>query len=143
MTMTYEQYIASSKWKKLRDQAVERDKICQTCGDDGTNHRLEVHHRKYPKEWDEDSLDHLITLCAECHDAITNVIRGRRYESREIEVSEYTSTQPIRGVSNGNQQYQISSDGSSPTAYAQRETRKSSRSDDQGVEKGDGKEKED
>jgi len=77
--MTYEQYIGSSGWSKLRAQAIERDgNRCRLCD---TTDGLQVHHRRYPPrgQWHLDCLDALTTLCSECHDIITNKQREQRY----------------------------------------------------------------
>jgi hypothetical protein len=77
--MTYEQYISSDRWRRLRAAAIERDGgRCRLCDADG---RLEVHHRRYPPrgQWHLDSLDALTTLCIPCHDIITEKQRATRY----------------------------------------------------------------
>jgi 5-methylcytosine-specific restriction endonuclease McrA len=59
-------------WKKNRNLAINRDNnICQNCGHDGSNSRIEVHHIKPVKKFEEldnaHNLDNLICLCAKCH----------------------------------------------------------------------------
>ena len=62
----YEAYLNSNEWKKLRAQAIKRDKACRLCN---SQNRLEVHHRCYPEPPIEltDSLDNLTTLCRKHH----------------------------------------------------------------------------
>lgn len=97
--MNYEQYIQSAEWKALRQKVLERDRFqCQTCC---STDDLEVHHRTYDRLFHED-LEDLITLCHECHEAITCVIRKRRYEAKAIELSsvQRLSTIVYRGKEN-------------------------------------------
>lgn len=76
----YEKYISSPGWGRKRKERLFIDKHrCRTCGlshEEGTS--LEVHHVSYENFGDEPMSD-LITLCRQCHEAITNVIRHRRY----------------------------------------------------------------
>lgn len=72
----YERYMKSSAWFAKRKLVIERDgHRCQTCH---STERLEVHHATYERLSHEDLSD-LITLCHDCHMAITCVIRGRRH----------------------------------------------------------------
>lgn len=63
-------------WSPARDAVRERDQICQHCGADGTDRRLEVHHlvpvrpfRESPELSlsDAHDLDNLVLLCSRCH----------------------------------------------------------------------------
>lgn len=85
----YEAYIASDKWRRKRQAALERDKYqCQTCL---STERLEVHHKTY-ESFTEEPLEHLITLCKDCHYAITTSIRERRYQKRAVFTSDGVET---------------------------------------------------
>lgn len=63
-------------WHQARRRVVERDGCCQSCGDNGTDVRLEVHHivpiRLFAAD-DEVTVEHahhegnLILLCSACH----------------------------------------------------------------------------
>ena len=76
----YVGYIQSSQWKELRREAIDRDGgRCRVCD---RKERLEVHHRKYPSAWKDDCLDNLTALCKDCHEVVTSLLRGRRYNSR-------------------------------------------------------------
>lgn len=77
--MTYEAYIASKVWRRLRQLALGRDGYaCRICS--GTE-QLEVHHRRYPPiaKWDEDRVENLTTLCSSCHAFATCHLRAIRY----------------------------------------------------------------
>lgn len=91
----YTTYMASEKWRDKRSLILKRDSDrCQTClsTDD-----LEVHHKTYERLGDE-ALEDLITLCHECHEAITTVIRRRRYEGRAITLNDHQSITPERNL---------------------------------------------
>jgi len=98
-TKGYSKYIGSDKWKKKRLErlAIDNNK-CQTCHEDGTNYGLQVHHATYDRFGDEDMSD-LITLCTQCHDAITNVFRARR-DQGDIAVDVYQSERFTRESTN-------------------------------------------
>ncbi len=76
--------IYGKNFQESRLRVLDRDGYrCRTCDHDGSMHRLEVNHRHYrdganPK--DED----LVTLCVDCHDLITNKMRGDRYARKEL-----------------------------------------------------------
>lgn len=77
--MTYEEYMRSHLWKTLpaRMEALQRDGMrCRGCN--GTD-ALEMHHRHYPVVLGTETAEDLTTLCKSCHEAITVVIRHRRY----------------------------------------------------------------
>lgn len=77
--MTYEEYIRSPLWRTLpaRIEAMQRDGMrCRGCN---TAEDLEVHHRRYPAVLGTENVDDLTTLCRQCHEAITTVIRQRRF----------------------------------------------------------------
>ncbi len=83
----YGRYIASRQWACKRDARKELDSHrCQTCLHDGTVYRLEVHHKTYERFKNEDVEKDLITLCVQCHEAVTNVIRCRRYDGKPVPV---------------------------------------------------------
>lgn len=63
-------------WGIARREAYDRDEVCQICGEDGTDERLEVHHivlvrlfansEEYEKT-DAHFLENVVLLCAPCH----------------------------------------------------------------------------
>ena len=62
---SYEEYLKSNEWKSIRSEAVKRDhKKCAICED---NSSLQVHHFKYPKDWNDDCVENVITICEDCH----------------------------------------------------------------------------
>lgn len=92
----YEEYIRSDAWKKKRLQRLEFDKHeCQTCC---SKENLQVHHKHY-RTFRNENMNDLITLCSECHDAITTVFRRRRYDLQELVVTEYKDIRPERIIS--------------------------------------------
>lgn len=63
-------------WSVVREKVRERDEVCQHCGHDGSERRLEVHHivpvrvfRQTPELSIEDAHDeeNLVLLCNRCH----------------------------------------------------------------------------
>lgn len=60
-----------SNWKRIRKDVIKRDKVCQCCGEDGTNKILDVHHitklSKFDTPEEANSMDNLILLCRSCH----------------------------------------------------------------------------
>ncbi len=66
--MTYSDRLKDPRWKKRREEIMERDGfLCVRCL--RTWKPLEVHHRWYtkPNPWEEPEYN-LETLCDECHD---------------------------------------------------------------------------
>lgn len=60
----YQKYIASTTWKKLRRQALDRaGYCCERCGE---GECLQVHHLTYAR-FKRERLDDLLVLCVECH----------------------------------------------------------------------------
>ena len=77
----YINYMASNEWRLKRLARLKLDEFtCQTCNE---KEYLEVHHRTYERLGDENVETDLITLCSECHKAITDLIRRRRYGKRD------------------------------------------------------------
>lgn len=69
-------YRYGSNWSIARENARERDEVCQHCGHDGSDRRLEVHHivpvrvfRQSPELSIEDAHEeeNLVLLCNRCH----------------------------------------------------------------------------
>lgn len=62
---SYEEYLASEEWAKIRGMALDRAKHrCQVCNSDI---KLHVHHRVYDAAWGNESTNDLIALCQSCH----------------------------------------------------------------------------
>ena len=72
----YLDYLASEKWKKLRDKVVDRDgNKCTKCSNT-TN--LHVHHLTYDRVGNEELTD-LITLCKACHENEHGKVFSNKY----------------------------------------------------------------
>lgn len=64
----YNKYIHSSAWRRKRERVLKRDHYkCRKCGK--RNCRLEVHHLTY-KNFGDEPLNDLITVCSRCHHKI-------------------------------------------------------------------------
>lgn len=81
----YTERMARYDWQEKRAARLVIDNHeCQTCMHDGSVYQLEVHHKTYERFGEENVAQDLITLCSECHEAITNVIRARRYKKKDL-----------------------------------------------------------
>jgi 5-methylcytosine-specific restriction endonuclease McrA len=55
-------------YDRLREQVLRRDNWrCQVCG---SRQNLQVHHEELRSRGGRDTKENLITLCAECHEAL-------------------------------------------------------------------------
>lgn len=74
---TYREKLLDPRWQKRRLEILNRDEfVCQKCFDDKST--LHIHHLYYTADaepWDAAD-GQLITLCAECHQAETDSLRG-------------------------------------------------------------------
>ena len=134
----YETYMKSESWRdKRRQRVILDDYRCRLCDHDGTLWRLEVHHRpsSYAKIPNESMLHDLITLCTRCHDAVTNAIRGDRYQRRSHEVAVQVSVvQERKELHNGMAGTEVSIDVRLPDARPQRPDSRSPQQVEQGDE---------
>jgi hypothetical protein len=74
--MTYAEKLRDPRWQKKRLEVFNRDNFKCRCCKAGTE-TLHVHHKHYEKDkepWEYD-LDYLITLCEDCHDILSTVLR--------------------------------------------------------------------
>ena len=63
---SYEEYLVSNEWKRIRAHVVIRAKGC--CEFTGCKNALEeVHHKYYPRIWGREAIDSLIGLCEDHH----------------------------------------------------------------------------
>jgi hypothetical protein len=80
----YEAYIGSNAWlrnpSRLAEKAASGHR-CRGCNRGADETQLQVHHRTYANFGNELPSD-LTTLCVDCHPAITDIIRRRRYSVR-------------------------------------------------------------
>lgn len=64
----YNDYLLSDKWQKVKDDFNEFSNkagdVCFLCYSKGS---LQLHHWRYPKNWNNDSYKNLIPLCKNCH----------------------------------------------------------------------------
>jgi hypothetical protein len=61
----YEKFLKSVDWKEQRAEALDRSTgFCEYCGDVAVN----VHHVKYPKKYEENNPNNLVSVCKKCHD---------------------------------------------------------------------------
>ncbi len=69
----HNEYLRTPEWQKRRKLVLERDKhVCQSCLEKPAT---EVHHKSY-RYWKNEPLFELISVCRECHGAITEMNRG-------------------------------------------------------------------
>ncbi|MDB5638420.1 MAG: cyclohydrolase [Bradyrhizobium sp.] len=98
MTKRYREYIRSHRWlasaARLGELAASGFR-CRTCNAGRSEAVLHVHHRTYVRLGAERQ-DDLTTLCVECHVAITDSIRRRRYAGLTIV---YADVKPAIDVS--------------------------------------------
>lgn len=63
--MDYKDYLQTDMWKELRRLAYLRaNHKCEHCGMSA----VAVHHIKYPKRYEDDSIDNLVVVCKKCHE---------------------------------------------------------------------------
>src|SRR5688500_4705193 len=61
----YYEYLRSSRWDSLKKHRLSWDHHrCRLCN---TDDQLSVHHRWYPDEFGQETVDDLTTLCRTCH----------------------------------------------------------------------------
>ena len=61
----YSLFLSSDRWKELSRQRKEIDKYACVCC--GCKDNLNVHHLFYPANWNDTSIDMLVTVCHSCH----------------------------------------------------------------------------
>ena len=87
--------IYGPEFQERRLEALERDQHrCCACNHDGSEYRLEVHHRTY-ENGASPRLEDLYTFCVRCHDVWTDIMRGERYGNRDVQVVELSLKLPI------------------------------------------------
>jgi hypothetical protein len=68
-------FLRSDKWKALRLERLVRDGAkCRLCGKHDLSN--DVHHWKYPENWNDTKVWHLKTLCRECHDDVHEIMKS-------------------------------------------------------------------
>lgn len=71
-------YLESKRWAELRNQRLKLDDYkCAICGNP---YNLEVHHLLYPRILGTEHIDHIVTLCRNCHQAIEKRKESSMYQ---------------------------------------------------------------
>ena len=86
-------YYLKEHWRDVREQRLEIDNYeCRCCG---SQENLHVHHKPdaYNRLYHEDPEKDLTTLCNECHDIVTDMLRRRRYKKEQIKTESHKSMQ--------------------------------------------------
>lgn len=64
----YTDYLLSDKWQQVKDDykklSDHGSEICFFCY---SRDRIQLHHWRYPKDWNNDSYKNVIALCSDCH----------------------------------------------------------------------------
>lgn len=76
---TYDEYLRSAHWQRLRRQFKSRDARCYLC----RSRRFELHHRTYERLGCE-VIDDLVPLCRWCH----KDVHKRLIHARGVELSD-------------------------------------------------------
>ncbi len=70
----YSEYLLSDKWQKITDDYKEfSDKGTEGCFLCYSKERIQLHHWRYPKDWNNDSYKNVIPLCQECHETAHSI----------------------------------------------------------------------
>jgi len=90
--------IYTPEFQARRLEAFERDQHrCVACNHDGSEYRLECHHRTY-ENGGNPKLEDLYILCSDCHDLITDKMRRKRNQSKTIVAVSTTVEERARPV---------------------------------------------
>ena len=85
--MKHRDYINSEGWKILRNQAIDKSGgLCEFCGEGAD----EVHHVRYPKSFDKDSLDNLVVTCRKCHET-SHGIKQEQIMENNLQVNVFSA----------------------------------------------------
>ena len=77
--VNYQEYMQSSAWRQVRNEALKRDGyVCSMCG---TGKNLRVHHISYERLGKEGELDDVVTLCEGCHAKVHAVDLARKEQT--------------------------------------------------------------
>jgi 5-methylcytosine-specific restriction endonuclease McrA len=80
----YQQYLRSPQWQQKRQQVLERDgHRCQARMSGCRIVANQVHHRDYAMALDAPLFD-LVSVCGNCHDAITSATRSMKSRRRAL-----------------------------------------------------------
>ena len=85
--VNYRVYLSSPEWSRKRLERLKIDNhTCRVCHHQGDEYSLHVHHSTYKRLGDENVETDLITVCSLCHDAIHNMLTGRKNGRKELHV---------------------------------------------------------
>jgi 5-methylcytosine-specific restriction endonuclease McrA len=72
----YRRFLSTDKWADKRVKVLKRAHYtCEGCGRE--NVALEVHHLNYDRPWGDEWLFDLVAVCADCHEALTELQREK------------------------------------------------------------------
>lgn len=76
----YEAFLKSYQWLQvIRPRIFKRDRYrCRACG---SRHNLQIHHVCYDDPLGQERDSFLITLCDDCHEAVTQYIEEHKGEA--------------------------------------------------------------
>ncbi len=98
MSPDYLAYIASEDWRRNPARLLELHLAhyrCRVCDRGWADVPLEVHHRTY-RRLRRERVEDLLTLCVDCHDAVTAMLRARREAPRAPRPGECRRGAPSR-----------------------------------------------
>jgi len=67
----YADYLKSEKWKQVKNEYRQKEDAqeCLCCGNEFQDDiNPNYHHFRYPKDWNDDTYENLITVCVSCHE---------------------------------------------------------------------------
>jgi hypothetical protein len=69
---TYQDYLKSDKWEKVKQEYRGQPLYDESCFLCYAKDHLNLHHWRYPKDWNKDSFTNIILVCHACHYSIHN-----------------------------------------------------------------------
>lgn len=60
----YRKFLKSEFWIELSERIKSISGCCERCGETS---RLQAHHKSYPSDWYQTTVEHLEILCRSCH----------------------------------------------------------------------------
>lgn len=80
----YLAYLKSARWDELRTERIKMDNFqCRLCGNP---HQLHVHHLYYPETLGTETVNDLITLCADCHKTIETLKQSGEVKRKQCAI---------------------------------------------------------
>lgn len=118
----YQDYQKSEIWKLKKELFKElwTSVFPWECCGCGTDQNIDVHHIRYPKLWGSEPVTWLRPFCRECHEKMTNILKKRKYASRQIEVNDIQYIYPKRREVKKNEKIEFENLRDSTPTYAQR-----------------------